>query len=65
MLILHGRLSVCECAFGFEVGMWDLIVLVPDHCLSFYFTIGRLKICIYCYVTAEILTKHVYEMFIE
>ena len=20
--------------------MWDLIVLVPDHCLSFYFLIG-------------------------
>ena len=31
---------VCVCAsfpFGFEGGMWDLIVLVPDHCLSFYF----------------------------
>ena len=23
--------------FGFEVRMWDLIVSVPDHCLSFYF----------------------------
>ena len=23
--------------FGSEAGMWDLIVLVPDHCLSFYF----------------------------
>ena len=23
--------------FGF-VRMWDLIVSVPDHCLSFYFT---------------------------
>ena len=22
---------------GFGGGMWDLIVLVPDHCLSFYF----------------------------
>ena len=22
--------------FGFEGGMWDLIVSVPDHCLSFY-----------------------------
>ena len=21
---------------GFEGGIWDLIVLVPDHCLSFY-----------------------------
>ena len=24
--------------FGFESRMWDLIVSVPDHCLSFYFT---------------------------
>ena len=23
---------------GFEDRMWDLIVSVPDHCLSFYFT---------------------------
>ena len=24
--------------FGFEGRMWDLIVSVPDNCLSFYFT---------------------------
>ena len=23
--------------FGFEGRMWDLIVSIPDHCLSFYF----------------------------
>ena len=23
--------------FGFDDGMWDLIVLVPGHCLSFYY----------------------------
>ena len=23
--------------FGFERKIWDLIVSVPDHCLSFYF----------------------------
>ena len=23
--------------FGIECGMWDVIVLVPDHCLSIYF----------------------------
>ena len=23
--------------FAFESGIWDLIVSVPDHCLSFYF----------------------------
>ena len=22
--------------------MWDLIVSVPDHCLSFYFTLSKL-----------------------
>ena len=34
-------LSVCVFSyfpFGFEGRMWDLIVSVPDHCLSFYFT---------------------------
>ena len=25
-------------SFGFEGRMWDLIVSVPDHCLSFYFS---------------------------
>ena len=25
--------------FGFEGKIWDLIVSVPDHCLSFYFVI--------------------------
>ena len=35
----RGRVSVCEFAsflFGFEGRLWDLIVLFPDHCLSFY-----------------------------
>ena len=32
--------------FGFEGRMWDLIVSVPDHCLSFYFsTQVNLKSC--------------------
>ena len=25
--------------FGFEGRIWDLILSVPDHCLSFYFTL--------------------------
>ena len=30
--------SVCAYfPFGYEDGTWDLSVLVPDHCLSFYF----------------------------
>ena len=27
--------------FGFEGRIWDLIVSVPDHCLSFYFVATR------------------------
>ena len=23
--------------FGIEGGMWDVIALIPDHCLSIYF----------------------------
>ena len=22
--------------FGFDGGLWDLILLIPDHCLSIY-----------------------------
>ena len=32
--------SVCRCSsflFDFEGGMSDLIILIPDHCLSIYF----------------------------
>ena len=32
--------------FGFEGRIWDLIVSVPDHCLSFYFT----KLLIFLFV---------------
>ena len=40
-LVFLGRLSICVCVcvspfFGFESGMWHLIVLVPDYCLSIY-----------------------------
>ena len=34
-------ISLCVCVsfpFGFEGGVLSLIVLIPDHCLSFYFT---------------------------
>ena len=40
--------------FGFAGRMWDLIVSVPDHCLSFYFKVTRTDISqpysIICYV---------------
>ena len=28
--------------FRFEGRIWDLIVSVPDHCLSFYFVVSSL-----------------------
>ena len=31
------RVPFVNCRSGFEGRMWDLIVSVPDHCLSFYF----------------------------
>ena len=34
-------ITCCMCPsfpFGIGVGMWDVIVLIPDHCLSIYFT---------------------------
>ena len=36
----EGFINLCVCAsfsFGFEGGVWDLIVLIPDHCLSVCF----------------------------
>ena len=39
-VIVHVYQFVCVCAslpFGFKGGTWELIVLVPDRCLSFYF----------------------------
>ena len=30
--------------FGFEGRMWDLIVSVPDHCLSFYFVFKQIML---------------------
>ena len=41
--IYHNCLSIFvrpSFPFGFEGEMWVLIVLVPDHCLSFYFGNG-------------------------
>ena len=34
--------------FGFEGRIWDLIVSVPDHCLSFYFgtTLACVLLCL-------------------
>ena len=43
MRIFRERLSVYGCSFfpffGLESEVWDLIVLIPDHCVSIYFQI--------------------------
>ena len=31
--------------FGIEAEMWDVIVLIPDHCLSIYFRQAFKAIC--------------------
>ena len=38
--VFRGHLSLCGCVFpfGFEGGMQDLIVVIPDHFLSIYYT---------------------------
>ena len=33
--------------FGSEGRMWDLIVSVPDHCLSFYFVLNEIMVYLY------------------
>ena len=48
-------LSICVCAsfsFGFEGGVLDLIVSVPDLCLSFYFLWDsqHVQCCLWYYV---------------
>ena len=39
---------VIDFPFGFEGRIWDLIVSVPDHCLSFYLTYGYLPYLCVC-----------------
>ena len=40
LFILFTVVIFCVCPsfpFGIEGGMWDVNVLIPDHCLSIYF----------------------------
>ena len=39
---MHIKVIVIETT-SFEGRMWDLIVSVPDHCLSFYFFLFRFR----------------------
>ena len=39
--LLSALLKFCVCtssSCGIEGGIWDVIVLIPDHCLSIYCT---------------------------
>ena len=39
MCLSYALVKFCACPsfpFGIEGGMWDVIVLIPDHCLSIY-----------------------------
>ena len=48
--LLWALVKLCVCLsfpFGIEGGMWDVIVLIPDHCLSIYFGISSYKFPFY------------------
>ena len=32
------KFCVCPFPFGIKGRLWDVIVIIPEHCLSFYFT---------------------------
>ena len=43
---LWAMVKFCMCPsfpFGIEGGMWGAIVLIPDQCLSIYFTMGKIE----------------------
>ena len=40
--VFHEHLSISVCSSflcSFLDGMWDLTVIIPDHCLSIYFSV--------------------------
>ena len=50
--------------FGFEGGMWNLIVLTPDHCLFFISAIlsvqkSKRNTVMYRYVTVSLKLNHI------
>ena len=44
--------------FGFEGRMWDLIVSVPDHCLSFYFK-KHVRTSDHMFVLKSLINKYI------
>ena len=58
MCVIRESLSICLCAsfsFGFKGRMWDLILLIPDHCLSIYFKFVRISFIKLC--RTQLLTE--------
>ena len=47
-------LSIYVFSFGFEDRIWDLIVSVPDHCLSFYSTLDVAQIVVFPFPPEQI-----------
>ena len=43
--------------------MWDLIVSIPDHCLSFYFTLYKTGIAQFCQFLNLFLDVSFYGLF--
>ena len=37
--------------FGFESGVWGLIVLIPDYCLSIYFKMKKTRKFLISYIS--------------
>ena len=46
--------------FGFEGRIWDLVVSVPDHCLSFTF-----RVCCFQTLDVVLLKDPIYRLFQE
>ena len=45
--------------FGIEGGMWGVIILIPDHCLSIYFTLPKqiLTFCSNCFRRENLIIR--------
>ena len=48
----------CVCPsfpYGIEGGIWDVIVLIPDHCLSVYFKIDHQESLMFAFEQGDAL----------
>ena len=57
--VFRGPLSNFVCtSFPFGIGgeMWDVIVLITDHCLSFYFSCSGISVLLFLRVLMFVLS---------